>query len=324
MAENSAIEWTDHTWTPIAGCDPISPACANCYAALMAARLEKMGQAKYTGLATRTGNRGKWTGEVNLWEPDLLKPLEVKKPARWFLTSMGDVFHRKVPFEFLDRLFAVMALADRHTFYVLTKRADVAAEYLGPSPELEGMTRDVLVEGGAQAIHHQRTGEDPSMWLAVHWPLPNVVIGCTAEDQKRADERRPHMAAIAAAGWRTFVSYEPALGPVDWSGWEFLSGLISGGESGQGARPSHPSWHRAARDWCEEAHVPFMFKQWGAWRPNAMGERCVFLDGRDAPNLEPGGKNGHGSVRVQRYHGKTAGRELDGRVHDGIPGGRHG
>ena len=205
MAENSKIEWTDHTWTPVAGCDPVSPACAFCYAALMAARLEAMGMAKYAGLATRHGNLGKWTGEVTLWEAEVLKPLTVKKPARWFLTSMGDVFHKKVPFDFIDKLFAVMALADWHEFYVLTKRPEIAALYLGEhsEPDMDGISRAALAEGQAQSIYHQRTGEDPSMWLSIYWPLKNVVIGCTAEDQERADERRPHMREIAAAGWRT-------------------------------------------------------------------------------------------------------------------------
>jgi len=331
MAENSTIEWTDHTWVPIAGCDAISPACAFCYAALMAARLEAMGNAKYAGLATRHGNIGKWTGKVNLSEADVVKPLHVKKPGRWFLTSMGDVFHRKVPFDFLDQLFAVMALADRHTFYVLTKRLDVAAEYLGPSPELGGMTRDVMVEGEAQAIHHKRTGEDPSMWLAVHWPLPNVFIGCTVEDQERADERNPYMRDIAAAGWRTFVSYEPALGPVDWSEWGFLSWLISGGESGQKARPSHPDWHRSARDFCQARGIPYLFKQWGEW-----------LDERDATmrHMAPGPSmyDGEGMPKGPCWHfydgedvlggamirvgKKAAGRLLDGREWNEMPGAR--
>lgn len=338
MADRSKIEWTDHTWIPIAGCDPISPACAKCYAALMAARLEKMGQSKYTGLATRQGNLGKWTGEITLSEADLLKPLEVKKPARWFLTSMGDVFHRKVPFDFLDRLFAVMSLTPQHTYYVLTKRPEVAAEYLGPSSELEGMTRDVLVEGEAQALHHQRTGEDPSLWLAVHWPLPNVLIGCTAEDQQRADERRTYMERIAYSGWRTFVSYEPALGPVDWTGWAFLSWMISGGESGQGARPSHPDWHRDTRDWCAGAGIPYMFKQWGEWTPGENVERqrgvvqTAALDGDDeavewffsSENLARCDGHRDDEPDLYRVGKKASGRHLDGQIHDAFPEVRHG
>ena len=333
MAENSKIEWTDHTWTPVAGCDPVSPACAFCYAALMAARLEAMGMAKYAGLATRHGNLGKWTGEVTLWEAEVLKPLTVKKPARWFLTSMGDVFHKKVPFDFIDKLFAVMALADWHEFYVLTKRPEIAALYLGEhsEPDMDGISRAALAEGQAQSIYHQRTGEDPSMWLSIYWPLKNVVIGCTDEDQERADERRPHMREIAAAGWRTFVSYEPALGPVDWSGWQFLSWLISGGESGQHARPSHPDWHRDARDWCADGNIPYLFKQWGEWTPGENVDHAQtrtedvatwwnyeWLFDKVTPRM---GAEMHRDDEpdVWRVGKKRAGRHLDGAVHNGKP-----
>ena len=311
MAENSAIEWTDHTWTPVVGCDPISPACANCYAALMAARLEAMGMEKYAGIATRNGNRGKWTGKVTLWEPELLEPLKVRKPSTWFLTSMGDVGHEAVPFDFVDRLFAVMALCPQHTFYVLTKRPERLAGYLDDAATAIRVCCATIPFATTDALRFSNpAGTDG--W----WPLPNVLIGCTAEDQPRADERRPSMASIAAAGWRTFVSYEPALGPVDWSGWEFLSWLISGGESGQNARPSHPDWHRAARDWCAANGVPFLFKQWGEWSP---------LDGllSEAPrhsgvHVWDGGYPGSASIRVGK---KSAGRLLDGVEHNEAPKG---
>ncbi len=257
MAE-SKIEWTDRVWTPIVGCTPVSPACANCYAAPMAARLEAMGQAKYAGLATREGSRGKWTGKVTLWEPEVLAPLHRRKPTRWFLTSMGDVGHPDVPGWFLDRLFAVMALTPHHTFYVLTKRPDRVAAYL------EAAQGNVIDAWRRIATPKVRVGCGAG---PVPWPLRNVLIGCTAEGQSRAEERRQHMERIAAAGWRTFVSYEPALGMVDWSGWDFLSWLTSGGESGPHARPSHPDWHRAARDWCADHGIPYFFKQWGEWAP---------------------------------------------------------
>ena len=103
MAENTSIEWCDHTWTLVVGCDAVSPACAKCYAALMAARLESMGQPKYVGLATRVGNIGKWTGEVRFDEAVLDLPLRTKKPGRWFLTSMGDIAHEKVADEQLKQ-----------------------------------------------------------------------------------------------------------------------------------------------------------------------------------------------------------------------------
>lgn len=301
MAENSAIEWTDATWTPVVGCDAVSPGCANCYAATMAARLEAMGQAKYAGLATRVGGKGKWTGKVTLWEPEVLAPLKARKPKRWFLTSMGDVFHDGVPFEFLDRLFAVMALTPHHTFYVLTKRPDRAANYLSSD---------------------RITAE------ALDGPLPNVLIGSTVEDQPRADARRQHMERIAAGGWRTFVSYEPALSLVDWAGWEFLSWLISGGESGPKARPSHPDWYRAARDFCAAHSIPYLHKQNGEWAPLINHADTPGVNSREWVNVIRGGAirpadqcamERAGDVLMARVGKKAAGRLLDGVLHDGYP-----
>lgn len=316
MAENSAIEWTDHTWTPVVGCDPVSPACAKCYAALMAARLEAMGQAKYAGIATRHGNLGKWTGKVTLWEPDLLKPLGVKKPARWFLTSMGDIGHDKVAFDFLDRIFAVMAMCPQHTFYVLTKRPGRIARYLS-GEDCRGPTwsRKVAVDAAA-SVHG-------TPFAVKQWPLSNVLIGCTAEDQPRADERRTHLERIAYSGWRTFVSYEPALGPVDWTGWAFLAWMISGGESGPGARPSHPDWHRATRDWCAKAGIPYMFKQWGEWAPRSAIDRDLFAKrSRGRPCWSA--TSGAGITDVFRVGKKAAGRLLDAVEHNGFPESSHG
>jgi protein gp37 len=321
MAKTTSIEWCDHTWTPVVGCDAVSPACANCYAALMAARLEAMGMEKYRGVAVRSGGKGKWTGKVTFWEPDLVKPLTVKKPGRWFLTSMGDVFHGAVQFDVIDRLFAVMALAEWHTFCVLTKRPETAAEYLTPARATPvGMEALSLTMQAHAANAKSRIGSGIILTgdiahLAT-WPLPNVFIGCTAENQERADELRPHMAAIAAAGWKTFVSYEPALGPVDWTGWEFLKQLISGGESGHKARPSHPDWHRSARDFADKHGVAYLFKQWGEWAPGSS-----FSDGAGIPSGTSCdfGEDLDDNARVWKVGKKAAGRQLDGVTHDGFP-----
>ncbi|BAI71499.1 hypothetical protein AZL_020180 [Azospirillum sp. B510] len=323
MAERSVIEWTDHTWTPIVGCTAKSPACANCYAAPMAARLEAMGMAKYAGLATRSGGRGKWTGKVNLSEADVLAPLNKRRPARWFLTSMGDVFHEAVPDEFLDRLFAVMALGSRHTFQVLTKRPERAAQYLNTPDRVWKLFGSVRKHIDDEYREGSRWEEDETPFP---WPLPNVLIGCTAEDQARANERHPHMLRIAAAGWNTFVSYEPALGLVDWTGWQFLKWLISGGESGHGARPSHPDWHRAARDFCAAHGIPYMFKQWGEWAPRRQAERDDLLDARRSVIVKPDGGITSGLMAygsdawvLDRLGKKAAGRLLDGQLWDGVP-----
>ena len=284
MAKNTSIEWCTHTWTLVVGCDAVSPACAKCYAALMAARLEAMGQAKYRGLATRVGNIGKWTGEVRFDESVLDLPMRTKKPGRWFLTSMGDIAHEKVTDGQLLQAFVAMRAADWHTFLVLTKRIARLAAFLG------------------------------------HNPLPNVLIGCTAENQAQADAHRPHMAALAARGWRTFVSYEPALGPVGWAGWEFLQQLISGGESGHGARPSHPDWYRGARDYAERNGIAYLHKQNGAWVDYGTGRPATFLhhDGRSA-SQEIAARSGGVWVGMHRIGKAAAGRLLDGRTHDEFP-----
>lgn len=374
MAENSAIEWTDHTWTVIAGCDAVSPACAKCYAALMAARLEAMGQEKYAGLATRVGNIGKWTGKVTLWAPDLVKPLQVRKPGRWFLTSMGDIAHEALTQEQIAEVFGVMAVAGAlgrfhreadgattkggwtdssgkwidarwpnmssgpHTFMVLTKRAGRIADLLASRRFRE------LVAAAAYRWAHNRTNagaiaryiypeyEEFSGESSSCWPMANVFIGCTAENQERADELRPHMEAIAAAGWKTFVSYEPALGPVDWTGWEFLKQLISGGESGHKARPSHPDWHRGARDFAERSGMAYLFKQHGQWAPGSgdfgagrFKTAAVAHDGRvvpggfDAAGYPKGATSADGWAIVHLVGKKAAGRLLDGRTHDEFP-----
>lgn len=325
MTVNSKIETTNHTWTPVVGCDPKSPACANCYAAPMAARLEAMGNSKYAGLAVRNGAKGKWTGKVNLSYPDLLAPLLKKKAGRWFLTSMGDVAHEAVPDDFLYLLFAIMAASavrPGHTFFLLTKRIDRLRHFLTQDPaavrigiiralfELasgEGLPIEGL-EALADRLFHASADGIAAMRL---WPLPNVLIGCTVEDQTRADERVSHMRAISEAGWRTVVSYEPTLGPVDWSGWEFLRWLIDGGESGPGARRSQLDWHRSTRDWCGHADVDYTFKQWGSWCPvDQLPEetRQSLAAKRKLPET--------GMVRVGK---KAAGRLLDGVIHDKAP-----
>lgn len=369
MSQTTKIEWANHTWTPVVGCDAVSPACANCYAALMAARLEAMGQEKYRGVAVRVGGKGKWTGKVNFWEPDLVKPLTVRKPGRWFLTSMGDVAHDALTSEQIAEMFGVMAVAGAHgkfhrkedghtvnggwtdtsgkwidaqwpnmssgphTFMVLTKRAERIAALLRNS------NFRAMVAGAAYRWAQDRTGAGAiSRYIFPDydefdgeptgcWPMANVFIGCTAENQERADELRPHMAKIAAAGWKTFVSYEPALGPVDWTGWEFLKQMISGGESGPKARPSHPDWHRTARDFAEAHSIAYMMKQWGNWSPTGpegAHDCAIDLRGRVAEPLHresfpAGAESSDGWTRMYRVGKNAAGRLLDGVTHDGFP-----
>jgi len=163
---------------------------------------------------------------------------------------MGDLFHEDVPDEWIDRVFAVMALCPQHTFQVLTKRDKRMRKYV---------TAKRFDEINSYAGLYGHWSDMPN----AGWPLPNVWLGVSVEDQKRADERREHLEQTPAA--IKIVSYEPALGPVDWSLWAFVHQIISGGESGVGALPSHPDWHRATRDYCANYSIAYFFKQHGEW-----------------------------------------------------------
>lgn len=250
MAEKTSIEWTESTWTPVKGCTRKSPGCVNCYAEIMAARFSKPGQWG-EGLAKIVSVPGgrkdhRWTGVMRFDEKELLKPLDWKKPRKIFVCSTSDLFHEDVLEEWIDQVFAVMALAPQHTYQVLTKRPERMREYLasienGDDERLVGM-RDAMVEGSAQSIWHARTGDNTvDEWLAVHLPLNNVWLGTSIEDRVRLEERAPILADI---DWPTkFWSAEPLLGdlghiPVEW----IPDWVIVGGESGPGWRPMNELW----------------------------------------------------------------------------------
>lgn len=246
--DKSKIEWTDATWNPVVGCTPVSPGCLNCYAATMSRRLEAMGQQRYVGLTVKRDNRAVFNGKVRTVFDVIDQPLRWKRPRMIFVNSMSDLFHESVPFSFIDEVFAVMHVADWHTFQVLTKRPERAAKYLN---------------------ERQRP------------PLPNVWIGTSAEDQPRLDERVPHLLECPAAV--RFLSCEPLLGPLDLSaffggkyvalpgdriedGYNFgIQWVIVGGESGPHARPCDVAWVRSIVEQCTAAHVRVFVKQLGAY-----------------------------------------------------------
>lgn len=269
MAAKSDIEWTDATWNPITGCSLKSPGCTNCYAMKLAGTRLKHHPSR-AGLTRETKNGPVWTGEVRFNEQWLDQPVRWRRPRMIFVCAHGDLFAPGVLREWQGDVFYVMERARQHTYQVLTKRPDDMLAFLAARPD----------------IH----------------PMPNVWLGCSVEDQTRANERIEPMRALAALGWLTWVSYEPALEIVDWSGWEFLRWMVSGGESDQdgvSARPSHPDCHRGARDFCADAAIAYLFKQWGAWHPNDHAIQ---------------GDTGH--TRVGK---KRAGRLLDGVEHNGYP-----
>jgi protein gp37 len=315
------IEWSQHVWNPVVGCTIISSGCKNCYAMKMAARLEAMGVEHYRGLTQPSKAGAVWTGKVAFAEKVLMEPLRRKKPTTYFVNSMGDLFHEDVPDEWIDKVFAVMALTPWHTYQILTKRPARMRDYIG-EPDLNG--RKFAIELARQELGLQTLAVPPKF---ASWPLHNLWLGTSIEDQKRADERCEHLKALAEMGWATMVSYEPALGPVDWTGWEWASWIISGGESGPGARPSHPDWHRAARDFCQAAGVPFFFKAWGEWigttrQPGEYGTtsaatgECRFWPENETAKHHAWADDGF-AFRVGK---KRSGRLLDGREWNDAPG----
>ncbi|MCA0204341.1 MAG: phage Gp37/Gp68 family protein [Proteobacteria bacterium] len=331
MADRTPIEWADATWNPIIGCSRVSEGCRNCYAEVMAARFSKPGQwgeglaqivRKPDGSADH-----RWTGKVRFNERALDQPLRWRKPRRIFVCSTSDLFHEGVPDEWLDRVFAVMALAPWHTFMVLTKRPERAREYLNRRDE-RGRWPAMDYAALMAATGSWST---PALDLREGWPLPNVWLGTSIEDQATADARIPHLLATAAAV--RFVSAEPLLGPVDLGGYlpdldcgDGLDLVIVGGESGPGARPMHPDWPRALRDQCVAAGTAFFFKQWGEWAPAAgwYEDHQVSLPLRVwGPNgwTDDGRVDGEWLARAGK---KAAGRLLDGKVWDQMPGGGDG
>lgn len=243
MSDTTGIEWTDATWNP--------------------------GQWGH-GFATRTSKGGRWTGRVELIPDRLEEPMKWRKPRRIFVNSTSDLFHEELPDAAIDHVFAVMALCPRHTFQVLTKRPERMRAYLSALASAEdwpGRPGRII-----------QTGEDSH--ICVRFPLQNVWFGTSVEDQATANERIPHLLATPAAV--RFVSAEPLLGPIDftgiddpggeinalsgWTEWKKDAGpklawAIVGGESGPGARPMHPDWVRSIRNQCAAAGVPFFMKQ---------------------------------------------------------------
>ncbi len=363
MADGTHIEWTDATWNPIRArdretgkvgwfCTHASEGCRFCYAETFNRRLG-------TGIDYRAQDQDRI--EIFIDEKTLAQPLHWRRPRKIFTLSMSDLFGEFIPDEMIDRVFAVMALAPQHTFQVLTKRAARMRDYVGtragdwmiklpdaiPTPSnLFKVTKDradaVLGDNEARRQLHRAH--------PVSWPLPNVWLMISAEDQPRADERIPHLLATPAA--HRGVSLEPLLGPITLTPWlatmvesidvpgypawthglgtPMLDWVIAGGESGPGARPLHPDWVCSLRDQCQGAKIAFFFKQWGAWVPDRLLDntrsRGVVMraDGEkpsddDLPAMMDGTFNFAGFQHFSEVGKKAAGRLLDGREWSEFP-----
>ncbi len=332
-------QWWDKMWSPATGCTAVSAGCANCWAKMMAGRFWAK---QYPDVLRITGKdvsrlpvtvaecceadgltRPRAFSDVRCHPKRLDHPLHWRKPRKVFVCSMGDLFHEDVPTQFVDGVFAVMSLLPQHTFQVLTKRPERMRAYLSENTvlfEIDSVAASTLAKHTDQNhVTLPRSGA---------WPLPNVWLGVSIEDQATADERIPLLLETPAAV--RFISYEPALAPVrlrtgiyqQESGFrgtslDGIDWVICGGESGPGARPMHPDWARSVRDQCQEAGVPFFFKQWGEWQPAADIDVTDPIMGisTDSPRYHAL-PNGGGMARVGK---KAAGRLLDGRTWDECP-----
>jgi protein gp37 len=232
MADTS-IEWTDMTWNPVAGCTVLSPGCTNCYAMRMAARLEAMGMPKYRGLTRVSGGRPKWTGSLRTDAASLEAPLRWKKPRMVFVNSMSDLFHDRVPVDFIIRVWTVMEQAQKHTFQILTKRPERMATLTKDLPLLRNVWLGTSIESGD--------------YLA------------------RLDNLRDAQAHVR------FVSFEPLLGSVGTADLSEIDWAIVGGESGPNARPMERRWVDEIHAACRLHDTAFFFKQWGGRNKKATG-----------------------------------------------------
>lgn len=258
--KDGGITWTNETWNPIRGCSRVSHGCEHCYAERVAARFSGPGL-PYEGLAIIKNGDPHWTGEVRFIEERLADPLRWKRPRMIFVNSMSDLFHEKVKDEWIKNIFSIMESARQHRFQILTKRPQRMLDWVN---KFDGW----LMYAGQTSF----TGRLPHVWL-----------GVSVEDQKTAGERIPLLLQTpAAVRW---VSYEPALGPVDFDGYlvqggelcigesskgesvygDGLDWIVVGGESGPEARGMDIAWARETVRQCKAAGVPCFVKQLGKW-----------------------------------------------------------
>ena len=222
MGDKSAIEWTDATWNPVTGCTEVSPGCDHCYARTFAER--------FRGVKGHPYEQG---FDLKLWPERLNLPLQWKRSRRIFVNSMSDLFHKDVPDDYIERVFATMCEADHHIFQLLTKRSARLARLASRLP----------------------------------WPS-NIWVGVSIETMQykwRADHLRQVPAEIR------FISAEPLLGPLDDIVLTGIDWLIVGGESGPAHRVCNPEWVRQLRDRALDYNVAFFFKQWGGRTPKSGG-----------------------------------------------------
>jgi protein gp37 len=317
MATDTSIEWADKTWSPIIGCDRVSEGCRGCYA-ISQARIRSFNPhpaiAKaFAGTVDVIGDRVDWTGQINQLEDRLTQPLSWRKPAKVFVNSLSDLFHKNVDNDFIVKVFAIMALTPQHTYQLLTKRHARMRSVLNdrctcgnghvPGVHFRSAMAWAVSKANPNRIPGLPDDAEHRVYFDTPWPLPNLHLGVSVEDQHWADIRIPALLDTpAAVRW---ISAEPLLGPIDlWGKTDYhghrprltywldgrpgpgpehttstgmtmhsivtgpkLDWVVAGGETGPGARPPHPDWFRTLRNQCAQSGTPFLFKQWGDWGP---------------------------------------------------------
>lgn len=395
MSDRSKIEWTDATWNPTTGCTKVSAGCKHCYAEREWKRLSANPHTRYFGREFT---------DVGMHSNDLATPLRWDKPRRIFVNSMSDLFHDVIPDDFIDQVFAVMALCPQHTFQILTKRPERMRDYIlglgetmmddsdnrvtkavsavllrsgktwgecgststrittlsrGTGAREPGMLRKTA-SGDVERLvrwtdgeQWMKCGEEYSVkvrpflpegefgWGLKMWPLPNVWLLVSVDDQASAAARIPVLRQTPAEV--RGISAEPLLGEINLAtisrGGTGPEGnihwVIAGGESGPKARPMHPDWVRSLRNQCRTAGVQFLFKQHGEWYPASDyysdddNERDAAYDRPHSLLTRSGagwsedfdGQPPPGTWIMHRVGKKAAGRMLDGVLHDGYPEG---
>ena len=331
MADRTKISWAEATWSPVTGCTRVSDGCLHCYIA-------RTPPIRMAGRSFDDPGIGA-TLAVQLHPTRLEQPMRWSRPRRIFVCSQADLFHEGVPNEFIAKMWAVMIAAPQHTYLVLTKRPARMRSLLNSS------RFRVMIGDAAREMQLPDTAI-AAVDVAVQdsWPLPNVWLGVTAENQHTADMRIPILLGTPAT--IRFVSAEPLLSPVDLSAlpprphteqareiptstWVgalahassttraakadpvTIDWLICGGESGPGARPMQPQWAQSLRDQCTRMGIAFHFKQWGEWAPH--------LDHEDADHTVDVSDSGDHAQGMRRVGKNLAGRLLDGQLHDDYP-----
>jgi protein gp37 len=268
----------------------VSQGCVHCYAETVAARFSKPGQA-YEGL---TDKHGRWNGKIMVVEKHMLDPIRWREPRKIFVNSMSDLFHENLADDVIDDVFAVMAAAWHHTFQVLTKRPARMLAYMTSTSN--GAKRQMHVQSSLNQLQHRNPKRELRPY--VPWPLPNVWLGTSTEDQATLDERVQQLLwTPAAVRW---ISAEPLLGPLNLAGYDDgtwwndpgnetnhrLDWVVVGGESGPGHRPMDPQWAESIAEQCRDGDVALFVKQDSGSKPGKQGRLSDDLWAfKDFPNV---------------------------------------